>query len=242
MRGFLFELYIYFATLTHFGWTNNHSLSTLLPKLFSTPALTKHRSYGMLFGNGQELFSIITRISDIQRAIKAAGGLTPETTSELTTIEATLQSWQPSAQISAQLSATDDISRASELYRLTCLLCITKLLSPDLNCNSLAIREIVSSFVLHLEQIPSDSPVNTILTWPLVVIGCDAVIATHRRIISARVHASSENIKSANIELSLKFLRHTWKMQPEYGSDVGTGEVASFADLMNESQMSVILV
>jgi len=157
-------------------------------------------------------------------------------------IEQTLHSWQPTVSITSNTAAADNISRASELYRLTCLLCIKKLLSPDLNCNSLAIREIVSTFVLHLEQIPPDSPVNTILTWPLVVMGCDAVIATHRRIISARVHASSENIKSANIELSLKFLRHTWKMQPEYGSEVGAGEVTSFADLMNESQMSVILV
>lgn len=241
MRGFLFELFIYFSTLTHFGWTNNSSLSTLLPKLFQTPALTKHKSYGMLFGNFQELFSIITRISDIQRDIKEAGR-TAEITSELRTMEQTLMSWQPEPSISQELRVTDDISRASELYRLTCLLSVVKIIDPTLTPNSIVIRETVASFVAHLEKIPPKAPVNTILTWPLVIMGCDAVIATHRRIISARLHCSSESIKSANIERSLKFLRHTWKMQPDLGVPAVEGSLMSFKDLMQSSQMSVILV
>lgn len=247
MRGFLLEMFTYFFTLSAFSHGRFLFISQIR-QLFGSPLLMRHQSYGMLLGTSRELFHIIIRFAQLCHQSKPEDSDTVEKRMELISLEWRLRNWQfASADVDPDDLVDGDVMLASELYRLACLVSVVKAMDPLLATNSPAVQELVSVFIATLEKLPLESPVNTTLCWPLVVVGCYALVGTHRRIISARLKKNIETYKGENLVNSLRFLRSTWKREKEMRArHSGASELVftspTLFDLMQDVDISVTLL
>lgn len=202
----------------------------------------------MLLGTSRELFYIIVRFAQLCHDSKPEDFTTVETKMELTSLEWRLRNWQfASSDIDPDDPVDGDMMLSSELYRLACLISVVKAMDQMLATSSPAVQELVSAFITTLERLPLESPVNTSLCWPLVVVGCYTLVGTHRRIISARLKKIIETYKGANLVNSLRFLMSTWKRDKEIRARIsGASELVftnpTLFDLMQAVDISVILL
>jgi len=78
------------------------------------------------------------------------------------------------------------VSHASEVYRHASLLFAERLAFPSLPPSAPQIQHLVSATLHHLSSIPANSIFNTVLLWPLMVVGTECVAPSHRDVIRLR--------------------------------------------------------
>lgn len=130
---------------------------------------------------------------------------------ELRTIESQLLQRYPLRPKEDYPAGIDDEDLLFNLYRIGCLLYLKRTLSPQLAHQSPEIQDLLSEFVSSLEALPSTSPANGVLCWPLVVAGLEATIRTHRRSITGRLRKINETWTSDILKKSEEFLSETWR-------------------------------
>ncbi|KAL4786575.1 fungal-specific transcription factor domain-containing protein, partial [Aspergillus varians] len=225
LRRLLFELFCYIFTLTAFSHGRNLRLS-LAPQIFNSPFLQGTQEQGMLIGKSLDLFYFIFRISVIISKT-SCGELDPAAILELNAIESELSGWRTSRLENEDLEGADEYI-TSELYRLACLIHVKKILNPQLPYQSPAIQEFLSEFISNLDRLPSDSPANSVLCWPLVVAGMAAVTARHRRLITTRLRKNHETWRSDILSKSIQLLGEKWKQE---NCSEGTADIPCLSSL-----------
>ncbi|GKZ51760.1 hypothetical protein AbraIFM66951_007065 [Aspergillus brasiliensis] len=125
---------------------------------------------------------------------------------------------QSLASSAVSLSGTKDMGSeclidtvTSELYRLACRIYLRKILDPSISDDDQAILALLVEFIDALELLPSDSPSNNILSWPLVVTGLCATRSAHQRIISTKLAHIHGEWRSEIFSKGAAFLREKWR-------------------------------
>lgn len=108
-------------------------------------------------------------------------------------------------------SDTHDDIVMFELYRLACLVYVTKLLDPQISPRDPSLQQIVALFIGELGCLSGESPISGLLVWPVVVTGLCAVASTHQRIIIGRLRAIHKIWRTDILVRSMDFLREQWK-------------------------------
>lgn len=106
-------------------------------------------------------------------------------------------------------SLTDAVTY--ELYRLACRIYVAKLLDPLIPDEDDHIQFLIIDFAHQLRKLPSNSPTNNILSWPLVVAGMCATFNVHQKLIAKKLVHIHEEWQSDIFSKSLAFLRERWR-------------------------------
>jgi hypothetical protein len=185
--------------------------------IFNSPTVITHLQHGNIMGTSQHLFITIFRISNLSQHLNSR---LPDEASmarkELLLLDQELVSCEMSFNVKHNMDIeclNDTIT--SELYRLACRIHVRKLLDPFAPNEDSMIPSLVETFVHQLQSLPSDSPSNSILSWPLVVAGFFATINIHQRIIAEKLLQIYDEWRSDIFSKSVSFLRGKWKKDRE---------------------------
>ncbi|KAH8196163.1 hypothetical protein TruAng_009669 [Truncatella angustata] len=211
LRGLLFEVFCYFFALAAFSHGQQLPLH-LAQQVFISPFLSAEHSQDILLApRCRRVFSCILKVAMLTKTLGSANGPYYEATiSELRELEAQLVSEPalPSRNVEAAASHEDTIS---ELYRVACAVYVKMTLDPDLSYQYKSVQDLVVQFVLHLNQLPATSPANSIMVWPLVVVGMSAVSVAHQRLIVGRLRALHKICRSDIVTKSADMLGKIWR-------------------------------
>ena len=176
----------------------------------------------MLLGPSQSLITTIFQVTRfVMRAPSMMYGLFR---SELAIIEhqlqntrnftnlATLESEDPHHQAERRIVYSQEDTTLIELYRLSCLVYVKQILDPDVHPQDNALQHLVNSFVDELSTLEGDSPLNGILTWPLLVIGLCAVTRAQQCLIMARLRQIYKIWRTDIFTTTMDFLRQRWSL------------------------------
>lgn len=223
LRTFLFELFSYFFALTAFSHGPSLAL-TPAGEVFDMISASSHHllDKGMLLGPSQSLITTIFQVTRfVMRAPSMMYGLFR---SELAIIEhqlqntrnftnlATLESEDPHHQAERRIVYSQEDTTLFELYRLSCLVYVKQILDPDVHPQDNALQHLVNSFVDELSTLEGDSPLNGILTWPLLVIGLCAVTRAQQCLIMARLRQIYKIWRTDIFTTTMDFLRQRWSL------------------------------
>lgn len=186
----------------------------------------------LLLGPSQGLIVTIFRVSTLTMHSAPRMLMDDSRRSELTNLAVQLQSRDTSVSIDKSLSTTvsiscepqEDISEdlyhqsdthddivMFELYRLACLVYVTKLLDPQVSPRDPSLQQIVTSFIDELGSLSGESPISGLLVWPVVMTGLCSVTSTYQRIILGRLRAIHKIWRTDILVRSMDFLRKQWK-------------------------------
>ncbi|KAH9234082.1 hypothetical protein K456DRAFT_1805171, partial [Colletotrichum gloeosporioides 23] len=209
LRAITIEIFCYFAALISFSHGRELKLD-LASHIFNSPTVWGNGFHGtLLVHRCREIFSTILKVSVLIKDTSLVSTVPYPVAVELRKFESQLLSLSTDAEHCAAKTHEDT---TSELYRLACLAYIKLLLTPTLSHRSLEIQLLVRRFVVELSRLPSDSPANNILCWPMVVIGLCSVMAVHRRDIGGRLRRMHETSwRSDIVSRSAEFLSQRWK-------------------------------
>ncbi|KAL3441788.1 fungal-specific transcription factor domain-containing protein [Aspergillus insuetus] len=235
LRNFLIDLFCYFFALAAFSHGES-LLSEPASQVFAHVLAASQQDDMLLLGPGQQLLSVIFRVSTLATHAPAA----PESKSqrfELMRAERNLQYWQisdPTAREALRIpnvphngttqglshgSSTDDDDddagpdrmRIFEIYRLACLLFVRRTLYPHAPLCGADVQDIISSVVAQVHLLPGSSPANGVLVWPLVVVGVCSLDDVHQRAITARLRTIYRTWRSDILRQNIEFLWAHWK-------------------------------
>lgn len=175
---------------------------------------------GMFLGPSQALITTIFQVTRfVMRAPSMMYGMFR---SELAIIEhqlqnprnltdlATTESEQPNYQTQSSTIYSPDDKTLFELYRLSCLVYVKQILDPDVHPRTHELQHLVNSFVNQLNALEGDSPLNGILTWPLLVVGLYAVTRAQQNFIMGRLRKSHQIWRTDIFTTTMDFLRQRW--------------------------------
>ncbi|KAJ3515293.1 hypothetical protein NM208_g14982 [Fusarium decemcellulare] len=211
LRGLLFEIFCYIFTLTASTHGRNLPLH-LASEVFTSPFLSGSSYKGMLLGQQcRDIFSVILRVSILRHGIASTAGIDEPIVSELRTLQAQLED-SPTIGTSDAGDARSDDKAVSELYRLACLIQINKTLNPMLQDRSPLVQDLISQFISTLSAVPSTSPANNILCWPLFMAGMSSTATAHQRLIVGRLRRNYESWwRSDILSRTADFLSKSWR-------------------------------
>ncbi|ETS74476.1 hypothetical protein PFICI_14342 [Pestalotiopsis fici W106-1] len=211
LRGLLFEFFCYFFALIAFS--HGHALQLHLgPSIFASPFLEANDDQGILLGGRcLMVLSCILKVATLTSARNGNATVAENSHAPaLRAIEMQLSDWSgvPLPDDDRTTLLPDDA--IAEIYRLACLIHVKRLLGRDSNGFS-DIQRLLSQFISLLNRLPTTSPANGILCWPLVVAGMSSVDATHRRLIVGRLRTVHETWRSKILTGSAALLESIWK-------------------------------
>lgn len=222
LRTFLLELFSYFFALTAFSHGPSLAL-TPAGEVFDVISANSHQllGQGMLLGPSQALITTIFQVTRfVMRAPSMMYGMFR---SELAIIEHQLQSArnltgfpaeseQSPYQMQSSIFYSQDDKTLFELYRLSCLVYVKQILDPHVHPSDHQLQHIVNSFIDELGALESDSPLNGILAWPLLVVGLCAVTRAQQCLILARLRESHKIWRTDIFTTTMDFLRQRWSL------------------------------
>lgn len=212
LRGYLYEVFCYFFSLTAFSL--GHKLSLIRAyAIFDSPSFIGNIHHGHIMGSCQRLFTTIFRFSTLTQAL-ASDDLQSQSAArfELLQMDEELQTCQvePAAE-QAPGFEHDDSTITYELYRLACRIHVKVLISSGTPNQDGAVQSLVEAFVAHLQTLPPNSPSHSILSWPLVIAGVSATESRHQRAIVNKLAHIYEGLQAEIFSKSAAFLRAKWK-------------------------------
>ncbi|BCS23505.1 uncharacterized protein APUU_31730A [Aspergillus puulaauensis] len=223
LRTFLLELFSYFFALTAFSHGPSLAL-TPAGEVFDMISANPHHQLGqgMLLGPSQALITTIFQVTRfVMRAPSMMYGMfrlelaiiehqlqNPRNLTDLATAELEQPHYQ--ARINTVYSPDDEI--LFEIYRLSCLVYVKQILDPDVHPCNHELQHLVNSFVNELNALEGDSPLNGILTWPLLVVGLCAVTRPQQNLIMARLRKSHKIWRTDIFTTTMDFLRQRWSL------------------------------
>ncbi|CAI6088256.1 unnamed protein product [Clonostachys chloroleuca] len=212
LRGLFFEVLCYLLTLTSFSHGHSLPLHLITPRVFTTLFSAPDGYKGVLLGNQcREIFSLILRVSMLQRRLTSPYDLDETSAVELRDLKSQLERGFTTNVRKDEAAACDEIA-ISELYRLACLIYVEKMLDAERKDNSEAMQNKMALFISTLNSVPPSSPANNILTWPLFVAGMSSVVPSHRRLIIGRLKRNYESWwRSDILSKSADLLSQKWK-------------------------------
>lgn len=212
LRGLFFEVLCYILTLTSFSHGHSLPLHLITPRVFTTLFSAPDGYKGVLLGNQcREIFSLILRVSMLQRRLTSPYDLDETSAVELRDLKSQLERGFTTNVRKDEAAACDEIA-ISELYRLACLIYVEKMLDAERKDNSEAMQNKMALFISTLNSVPPSSPANNILTWPLFVAGMSSVVPSHRRLIIGRLKRNYESWwRSDILSKSADLLSQKWK-------------------------------
>ena len=244
LRGFLLELFCYFYTLA--ASTHGGRMSVDIPlasAIFESPWLKGHRSQGMLLGASPELFLIILRLSASLHQASTVECSMETLHLHLSSIQSDLwQCFVDHVAIAHDESDSDTGRLASELYFWACQVQVEMALRPDRPREDEAIQAIVSTFMSVLDKIPTDSPANGVLCWPLFMVGLCAVSTKHQAAISARFKAIYSGWRSSIPLQTSKYLTQRWKEEKSRSAEPSAANPTDAVTDLALLDLPVILV
>ncbi|KAJ6020382.1 hypothetical protein N7540_005886 [Penicillium herquei] len=164
-------------------------------------------------GTTQHLFITIYRLSMLtQKLVSEDPAVISAVRSELQLFEQHLDSIQPNPNPDQNKDTGylhDTVT--SELYRIACQIHVKRLLARDTPDEDENIQQLVISFINLLHQLPSSSPSQNILSWPLVVAGYSAPIKLYQDLITAKLDQIQSEWRSDVFSKSAAFLRRKWR-------------------------------
>ncbi|KAL2793506.1 fungal-specific transcription factor domain-containing protein [Aspergillus keveii] len=236
LRNFLIDLFCYFFALAAFSHGES-LLSEAASQVFARVLAASEQDDMLLLGPGQQLLSVIFRVSTL--AMHAPTALEYKSRRfELLRAERNLQYWQvsdptarealriptvpcngPAGGLSHHGSSRDDDHddagpdrmRIFEIYRLACLLFVRRTLYPHAPLCGADMQEIISSVIAQVNLLPESSPANGVLVWPLVVVGVCSLDDVHQRAITARLRSIYRTWRSDILRRNIEFLWAHWK-------------------------------
>lgn len=211
LRGLLFEIFCYIASLTSFSH-GRHLLLPVVLQVFDSPFLSGNQYQGILLGQCSKIFCFILRVAMLTNNTGANDLLDETRASELKSIEAQLAEHLIPEPDNCCTAAVDERT-TSHLYRLACLIHVKRTLDPELDPKDPVVQNIVVQFIKYLYMLPSTSPANGILCWPLVVAGLSSVDTSHRRLIAGRLRKNHETWRTDILSLSADILSRQWKQR-----------------------------
>jgi hypothetical protein len=244
MRGFLFEVFLYFFTLAASTHGSRMQLdSTLAYEIFRSPLLKGHQSQGMLLGTSQELFFIILRLSALMHGTTSPLLDSATIRSELLLIDMELLQFLMNLMDSSlPNNGNSEPVLCSKLYGLACRLIVKKTLQPTLPDNDDSIQEIVSAFSTSLELLSPTSLAHGVLCWPVVIIGLSAINGKHRSLVTARLKTIQEVWRSDIPLQSAKYLAQKWKEDKNRSFEGASTTVLGSVYRQDILELPVILV
>lgn len=216
LRGLLFEIFCYIASLASFSHGRNLPLPLAL-QVFNSPFLSGSQYQGILLGQCSKTFCFILQVAMLTSNMDPNDLLHETKASELRSIEAQLTDRLMYGSASNGSPAVDERTTA-QLYRLACLIHVRRTLEPDLDPKDPVLQGPVTEFVKYLNMLPSTSPANGILCWPLVVAGLSSVVTTHQRLITGRLRKNHETWRTDILSMSADLLSRQWKQRKECSS------------------------
>ncbi|CAG9983776.1 unnamed protein product [Clonostachys byssicola] len=212
LRGLFFEVLCYLLTLTSFSHGHSLPLHLITPRVFTTLFSAPEGYKGVLLGNQcREIFSLILRVSMLQRRLISPFDLDETNVTELRDLKSQLERGYTTNIKTEETAASNDMA-VSELYRIACLIYVEKMLNAELEDSSEAIQNEIALFISTLNSVPPSSPANNILTWPLFVAGMSAIVPSHRRLIIGRLKRNYESWwRSDILSKSADLLSQKWK-------------------------------
>lgn len=213
LRGLLFEIFCYIASLTSFSH-GRHLILPLALQVFDSPFLSGNQYQGILLGQCSKIFCFILRVAMLTNNTDSNDLLDETKASELRSIEAQLAESLIHEPGACCTTAVDEWTTA-HLYRLACLIHVKRTLDPEFDPKDPGVQHIVTQFIKYLDMLPSTSPANGILCWPLVVAGLSSVATPHRRLIAGRLRKNHETWRTDILSLSADLLSHQWKQRKE---------------------------
>lgn len=216
LRALLFEIFCYIASLTSFSHGRNLPLSLAL-QVFNSPFLSGSQYQGILLGQSSKTFCFILQVAMLTSNMNPNDILDETRASELRSIEAQLADpliYEPASHGSPAV----DEQTTAQLYRLACLIHVRRTLEPNLDPRDPVLQDPVTQFIRYLEMLPSTSPANGILCWPLVVAGLSSIVTTHQRLITGRLRKNHETWRTDILSVSAELLSRQWRQRRECSS------------------------
>ncbi|CAH0045619.1 unnamed protein product [Clonostachys solani] len=212
LRGLFFEVLCYLFTLTSFSHGHSLPLHLITPRVFTTLFSAPDGYKGVLLGNQcRVIFSLILRVSMLQRRLASPSDLDETSAAELRILKSQLERRVTTNVQNEETAACNDIA-VSELYRIACLIYVEKMLDAEIEDGSAAIQNTMALFISTLDSVSPSSPANNILTWPLFVAGMSSVVPSHRRLIIGRLRRNYESWwRSDILSKSADLLSQKWK-------------------------------
>lgn len=212
LRGFIFELFCYFFSLSAYSLGPKLSLRRAY-RIFNSPSVIDYIQPGHIMGTSQYLFFTIFRVSTLAQTLASGkDDQTSRATTELLSLDRNLAVCQVECANKGDMDIgclSDAVT--SELYRLACRIYIRKVVDPSTPDSDEGLQSLLVDFIYQLECLPLNSPSNSILSWPLVVAGLCATVKIHQRIIVTKLVQIHQEWQSDIFSKSAAFLREKWK-------------------------------
>ncbi|CAH0057597.1 unnamed protein product [Clonostachys solani] len=222
-RAFLIERYMYTMTLAHITmgsesdeWVLNDG-NILYPMLESSPI--------------HALFKLIPRVSVLSRhwaAETQAGSVSDSLFREKEELYTLISSWEPN-------SREINYTLCGIVYQQALLVYLASI--PEGNREALSgypdtVQELFDTFLPFLMSTPPESPISTMLCWPLAIFGSCAGDGEHRRVIHERLQLLSQIYSAQSVRDTMILLEKMWAENP------GPSSPLSFERIMKREGMT----
>ncbi len=227
-RRFLTERYLYTLILAHItmgpesdSWVLEDAELLLRGMESNSP-----QQPGLVFGCVHELFQFIPSISILVRKRQAedhAGICSAEIAAGYTKLYAKVSLWSS--------KSTDPMyTLCGILYQYALSIYLATAFQDDTKT-----KDLLHNFITFLQSIPIDSPLSTMLCWPLAIIGSCATLSTHREIIRQRLKLLSLTYAAQSVRDTCRLLEHIW-INNEGASPL------DFKQIMEQENMTVLFL
>ncbi|VUC35487.1 unnamed protein product [Clonostachys rosea] len=224
-RAFLIERYMYTMTLAHITmgsesdeWVLNDS-NVLYPMLQSSPI--------------HALFKLIPKVSVLSRqwaAESQMGSVSDSLLREKEELYTLVSSWEPD-------SREINYTLCGIVYQQALLVYLASI--PEADQEALprypdTVQELFDTFLPFLMSTPPESPISTMLCWPLAIFGSCAVEGEHRRVIHERLQLLSQIYSAQSVRDTMILLEKMW------AENSGPSSPLSFERIMKKEGMTVL--
>ncbi|KAI0146129.1 fungal-specific transcription factor domain-containing protein [Xylariaceae sp. FL1272] len=211
LRALLIEFFCYFFALTSFS--HGHALHLHLGRrIFDSPFLAADAGPGVLLSRHcRQVFSCILKVSMLAHRDPQLPPVAEQCRADgLLLLKVQLSGWS-SLSLQGDNTMLQSEHVVAELYRLACIVHIQTILTWDYSDDTAELQQLVAEFISVLDRLPPSSPANSILCWPLVVVGMAAAVATHRRLIVGRLRTMHGTWRSDILTKSTELLHSLWR-------------------------------
>lgn len=237
LDDFLMEYCIYATTLSMVSLDPRLSTSISIGEAVEARgrALAEAHYVGTLCGCWIELLLMIPRITAFRVEVATADGVVATTTTSehfahFAILQSQLLTWTPSPDVSADQKYSGLFyQQALLLYLYTAVIGLDEPMgafSSDLIASTLA------KALLFLESVPPTAQVNTLLGWPIAIVGSCLTIDEQKIRIRDRLSTMLNTIGLGNIREILGVLEITWE------SGLEEANPWNFYKVMEEHHMS----
>lgn len=217
LEDFLVEYYTYTATLSMISVNPLYSEQLLLSPEIAQKAqnLVESQYVGHLCGCWLEILLLIPRIFELRRRIVTTYDLTEpihlgtDDIISFSELHHHILCFVPNLAIQTDTyQAYFVFQKAVLLYHLTVLETAS---TYPYGAHRSLINDVIRDAIVHLDQIPPNSRINTSLCWPLAVIGSCSKDESVQSSIRTRLRIMLDTVALGNIDKTLTLLEHMWR-------------------------------